>query len=46
MSKVILRSVRDRSVDAAVRAILEGLGWESIVPPQAKVAIKLNLNTP
>ncbi len=46
MSKVIVRSVRDCPIDAAVRAILQALDWEAIVRPQAKVAIKLNLNTP
>jgi uncharacterized protein (DUF362 family) len=46
MSKVMVRSVKNRIIVQAVREILEGLNWKEIISPNSKVAIKLNLNTP
>ena len=46
MSKVYLRSVVERSVDDVVGEIMNALDYESIVHPDAKVVVKVNLSTP
>lgn len=46
MSKVVVRSVDANGTDWAIRSVMEQLDWQSIVPVNAKVVIKLNLNTP
>jgi uncharacterized protein (DUF362 family) len=46
MSKVMVRSIKNRSVTDAVREVLDGLHWETIIQHNANVVIKLNLNTP
>lgn len=44
-TKVSLRSVRNKELEPAVHDLLNSLGWEEVVFPDAKVVIKLNLNT-
>lgn len=44
--RVVVRSVKGRGVIDAVREVLDGLEWRQIVPPGAKVALKLNLCDP
>ena len=46
MSKVIVRSIKQHSIANVVREIFNGLNWLKIIKPDAKVVIKLNLNTP
>lgn len=43
MSKVVIRSIKNSSVQAAVSEILEKLDWKSIVKPDSRVVIKMNL---
>lgn len=43
MSKVIVRSIKNSSVNKATLEILERLNWRSIVKQNSKVVIKLNL---
>lgn len=45
MAKVVVRSVRNRSVFEATQSLMEGCHWQEIVSPNASVVIKLNLNT-
>ncbi len=45
-STVFLRSVKDRPVDDVVTEIMRGLDYESLIPPEASVVIKVNLSTP
>ncbi len=45
-SKVVLRSVKDRSVHDVVRDVFDALSWADVVPRDAKVIIKVNLSTP
>jgi uncharacterized protein (DUF362 family) len=45
-SKVFLRSVKERSVEDVVTEIMTGIGYESIIPADSRVAIKVNLSTP
>lgn len=45
-SRVYLRSVKDTSVESAVRDIMSGMDVTSIIHPGAKVVIKVNLSTP
>lgn len=42
----MIRSVRGRLLTAVVREVLDRLEWQSLVFPQAKVAVKTNLCTP
>ena len=45
-AKVVVRSVRGRPVSSAAREVMDCLDWGRIVSPNARVVIKLNLNTP
>lgn len=45
-SVVFLRSVKEASVEDAVVEILNGLDYESLVPEDSKVVVKVNLSTP
>ncbi len=44
-SKVVLRSIRDQSIPAAVASCMDACEWENIVPRNAHVVIKPNLCT-
>lgn len=46
MSKVVIRSSKDRTLSEVVREVLHSLDWRNIIPRDARVVIKLNLNTP
>lgn len=43
MSKVVVRSTKNSGVDSVVRDVMEKLNWRTIIKPNAKVVIKLNL---
>lgn len=45
-STVVIRSTKNANLDGVVEDILKACGWESIVLPNFKVVIKLNLNSP
>lgn len=45
-SKIILRSTREREVHGIIEEIMSSLDYESIIPQNAKVVIKVNLSTP
>lgn len=45
LTVVTLRSARERDLEAVVLDVLESLQWQEVVAPNAKVVIKLNLNT-
>lgn len=42
-SKVIIRSVKNRNLEDVVFEMLEKLNWKSVIKPNSKVVIKLNL---
>jgi len=44
-SQVVLRSIRDQSISAAVASCMDACEWEHIVPRDAHVVIKPNLCT-
>ncbi len=45
-SNVFVRSVAHTPVETAVREIMEGVDYRSIIAPGARVVIKVNLSTP
>lgn len=45
-SRVYIRSVADNPIEGAVREIMEGVDYRSIIAPGARVVIKVNLSTP
>lgn len=45
-AQVVIRSARGRSVEAVVQEVLEGCGWEEVVPAGGRVVLKPNLSTP
>lgn len=44
-SKVVVRSTQQKPLYQTVENLMEALNWKSIILPEAKVVIKLNLNT-
>jgi uncharacterized protein (DUF362 family) len=44
-SKVVVRSTQSKPLHSVVKELLQSLNWQSIVQRNAKVVIKLNLNT-
>jgi len=45
MSKVVVRSCKDKDLNIIVQEVLDALQWQDLVPAGGRVAIKLDLNT-
>ena len=46
LSRVAIRSTKDKGVGLAVRQVMDSCDWESVVPEGARVVVKPNLCTP